>query len=124
MDEQPREQPVVPIPELDEAAVLSELASLFHDLKFVVDAGDSLDAVFAEGREDSTLAQAYWTAAVITYIRCFTTGIRSRLTESDLARLPLEGEVVEFHRLLKDMRDKHIAHSVNPFEDVRIGAVL
>jgi hypothetical protein len=124
MDEQPKEQLVVPIPELDEAALLSELASLFHDLNFVVNACDSLDDAYAAGGEDSTFTQAYWTAAVIAYIRCFTTGIRLRLTESDLEQLPFEGEVVEFHRLLKDMRDKHIAHSVNPFEDVQIGAVL
>lgn len=124
MDEQPKEQPVVPIPELDEAAILSELAGLFHDLQFVVDVCDSLDAAFAEDSEDPTRTQAYWTAAVISYIRCFTTGIRSHLSESDLEQLPLEGEVIEFHRLLKNMRDKHIAHSVNPFEAVEIGAVL
>jgi hypothetical protein len=124
VEQQLREQPVVPIPELHEAAVLSELAGLFHDLKFVVDVCDSLDAAFAEDREDPMLTQAYWTAAIVTYIRCFTTGIRSRLTENDLAQLLLEGEVLEFHHLLKNMRDKHVAHSVNPFEAVQIGAVL
>jgi hypothetical protein len=30
----------------------------------------------------------------------------------------------EFHQHYKKMRDKHIAHSVNPFEQVRVGVAL
>jgi hypothetical protein len=118
------ETPVVPLTELDSAAILAELAGVYHDLKFVVDVCDRLQQAPANNGSDAILIQALWTAALVAYIRCFTTGVRFRLTEKDLADVPLLGEVREFHRLLKDLRDKHIAHSVNPYETVKVGAVL
>ena len=35
-----------------------------------------------------------------------------------------DGEPREVHQIYIDMRNRHIAHSVNPFEQVTIGAVL
>ncbi len=118
------EQPVVALTELPSAETLAELAGLFHDLGFVVSACDQLLVAFSSEPSDPVMTQALWTAALVTYVRCFTTGVRTSLSEEDLAQLPLEGEVIEFHQHLKNLRDKHVAHSVNPFETVRIGAIL
>ncbi len=73
---------------------------------------------------DGVAVAAAWSAALIAYRRCFNTGVRGGLTVADVQALGLQGEVLEFHKFLHDMRDKHIAHSVNPYEVVRIGAVL
>jgi hypothetical protein len=62
-----------------------------------------------------------WIAALTKYVRCFTTGRRLGLSESLLAEI--DG-AVEAHRYYKNMRDKNVAHSVNPFEEVRVGVVL
>jgi hypothetical protein len=78
-----------------------------------------------EGEPDSVFVEALWTAALVGYSRCFKDGKREyRLQTRDIAALPLEGEVVEFHQLMLDLRDKHIAHSVNPFEQIVVGAML
>jgi hypothetical protein len=38
--------------------------------------------------------------------------------------LGLDGDVLGFHRQVLDMRSKHVAHSVNPFAMISVGAVL
>ncbi|HEX7278114.1 MAG TPA: hypothetical protein VF255_00695, partial [Solirubrobacterales bacterium] len=70
---------------------------------------------------DSVLVRAYWTAALIGYVRCFSTGKRFGLSEEVFK--DIEGGV-EVHRYYKQLRDKHVAHSVNPFEQVKVGVVL
>lgn len=55
-----------------------------------------------------------WVAALVTYGRCFHKGKRRWLGERIF-----EGEkedILVWHRYFRDTRDKHIAHSVNPFE--------
>jgi hypothetical protein len=105
---------------------LADNASVLQDLRFVQDCCRHLLAILAQPDEqrDSSLMRAIWTAALIAYSRCFGTGKRFGLTEEDVKNLPLNGEVMEFHKWVRDMRDKNVAHSVNPFEQVKVGAVL
>ena len=72
--------------------------------------------------DDLPRQTAFWTAALVKYVRCFTSGKRFGLNENIF--LGIEGDPVGAHRFFKNMRDKHVAHSVNPFEEVRVGAVL
>lgn len=61
----------------------------------------------------------------MAYARCFGTGKRAALTERVFDGIQgRDCTAVEAHRLYKDLRDKHVAHSVNPFEQVKIGLVL
>jgi len=59
--------------------------------------------------------EALSTAACIAYARCFVTGIRNRLDESllDVA----DPEFRDLHEFVLNLRNKHIAHSVNLFEE-------
>ena len=52
-------------------------------------------------------------------MRCFAHGKRVRLDESVFDGQP--EHVLKAHRYYKKIRDKHIAHSVNPFEDFATG---
>ena len=52
--------------------------------------------------------------ALVTYGRCFHRGKRTWLDES-LFEGEAEG-VLEWHRYFRNTRDKHVAHSVSPFE--------
>lgn len=117
------EQAVVVELTLPSARLLADQVSLVQDLRFVAACCDRLSEEGLEAGE--VTAQALWSAALIGYARSFATGKRiARLTEADLLATGLEGEVVEFHRFVLGLRDKHVAHSVNPFEQVKVGAVL
>lgn len=51
---------------------------------------------------------------MVTYGRCFHKGKRRWLDESLFEGE--KGDVLVWHRYFKNTRDKHVAHSVNPFE--------
>jgi hypothetical protein len=54
------------------------------------------------------------TTVCVAYARCFKSGIRNSLRDEDLNSE--DHELQELHSFLLDLRDKHVAHSVNPFE--------
>lgn len=106
----------------DAALRLADLGSVLQDLTYVMGCCERLVPLLDSDDADSVLVEALWSAAVVGYSRCFATGKRLGLDEDVLEDLP--GEPLELHRYVRDMRDKRIAHSVNPFEQVRVGAVL
>ncbi|HEX4720900.1 MAG TPA: hypothetical protein VH333_00190, partial [Pseudonocardiaceae bacterium] len=108
-----------------EAAKYADLVSIAQDLWFVVQACNRLrtEMVKAEDHQDPVVARSLWTAALIAYSRCFENTRRKGLAVADVRALPLQGEVVEWHDFLRSMRSKHIAHSVNSFEMISIGAI-
>ncbi len=108
--------------EFTQAKALSEATAIFQDLGFVVQATKKLSALLKAGEPDQVIARSLFTAALVSYVRCFSSGKRSVLTPEIYA--PLQGEPIACHNLYKDTRDKHIAHSVNPFEEMLVGAVL
>lgn len=108
--------------EFAEAKALAEAAAIFQDLGFVVQAAKKLSALLKAGEPDQVIARSLFTAALVAYVRCFSTGKRAVLASDIYA--PLQGEPVACHNQYKDTRDKHIAHSVNPFEEMLVGAVL
>ena len=111
--------------EFEEARELADYASIFQDLAFVLDVLDRLHGLLGEKEPDAVVVQAYWTAALVGYVRCFSTGRRVGLSESIFEGIQgAEQSAVEVHRHFKAMRDKNIAHSVNPFEQVEVGVVL
>ena len=75
----------------------------------------------AEAERDGLLVEALWTAALVKYIRCFTSGKRFGLEVSVFDGF---SGAKETHQYYKDMRDKHVAHSVNPFEGVTVRVLL
>ncbi|MCM2417667.1 hypothetical protein [Streptomyces sp. RKAG293] len=121
----------VPLPtvelDLPSAQNLGSMLAILQDLRFVEGCCSRLLTLMngPEDERDAVLTDALWSAAVIAYARCFKDGKREhRLQNADITSLPLEGEVLEFHKLILMLRDKHIAHSVNPFEQVGVGAIL
>ncbi|TGN63022.1 hypothetical protein EXE59_02985 [Nocardioides eburneiflavus] len=109
-----------------EAKQAADLLAVQRDLEFV---WESLDMVqdLPRDRRDFTLVvtRALWTAALITYARCFGKGgKRTKLTEDDVLRTPNGEQSLRFHRDMIKIRDKHIAHSVNGMETIKIGAMV
>lgn len=104
------------------ARELADLTSLIQDLDLCNKTCERLIASLEGETEDPILQAGLWTAALISYARCFATGKRFGISEEFLGKL--NGDPVEVHRYYINMRDKHIAHSVNPFEQVKIGLLL
>lgn len=123
-----RDVPLVPL-RGPNARRLGDLIGVRADLEFVakccrrvIELIDDHDGVTPAEPWES---QAAWTAAVIAYSRCFATGKRLGLDEAlldDLAEF--EGDARFVHQYIRDLRDKHVAHSVNPFEVSEVCAAL
>jgi hypothetical protein len=106
----------------DAATEYGDAWLVLYELESVVAACDRLLRLITEKSQDYLLLESLSTMALIKYVRCFGTGKRIGLREDDLLGLP--GDPIGVHRYFKDLRDKHIAHSVNPLEQVRVGVIL
>jgi hypothetical protein len=111
-----------------EAAQLARLAAVFEDLQYVLRCCEHLvtalgapDTGPVQVDTDTALVEALWTGALIGYVRCFSART-PMLTEADLAELELDGDVTEFHGMIKKLRDHYASRHVNPREAFTIGA--
>jgi hypothetical protein len=115
-----------PVPE---AAALASLIGMRSDMEQVIAycnlmidryAGEHLkrspfDIVGFTTPIDITDWEALSTAACISYARCFASGVRVPL---DLALLETAtSEFRTLHEFVLNLRNKHVAHSVNSFEE-------
>jgi hypothetical protein len=105
---------------------LADTVGEMMDLRFVAMALDELLSdwpAIAPFGPDTIEARALWIAAVVTYGRCFRTGVRTAGSANTIVD-KIDPDRTADHRYLLDLRDKHVAHSVNAFESTQIGAVL
>jgi hypothetical protein len=68
----------------------------------------------------SHVSRATYIAALIIYRRCFKDSKRAKL---NISKMHMIKGADEYHRHWIGMADKHIAHSVNSFEQIAIGAI-
>lgn len=105
------------------AAQLGDLSLVLLDLRSVIELcrrlGSELDK--PETDRDNVTIEALWTAALVKYVRCFTSGKRGEL---DATVFEGVDGALDTHQYFKNMRDKHVAHSVNPFEGVGVRILL
>jgi hypothetical protein len=103
---------------------LADLASISQDLTFTIACLKRLRPLLKDDDKNHVLQQSLWTAALISYIRCFSSGKRFGLHEDIFVNKNLNGDPVGCHRYYKSLRDRHIAHSVNPFEQIAVDLQL
>ena len=106
----------------DEAQKLADYGSILQDLRAVSEICTRLKGFLADASQDPTMIEALWTAALVRYARCFTSSKRVRL--GDEVFVGLEGDPRDTHQFYFNLRNKLITHSVNPFEQMVVGAVL
>lgn len=105
------------------ALALADLAALFEDLQTVLKCCERLMTELAVDEPDELALEAYWTTAVLSYGRCFAPGPRGTgLTEQDVEGTGLAGDVVGWHAVLLQLRDRVADPGVNPRESFSIGA--
>ena len=105
------------------ASALADLAAIFEELKVVLGCCEQLLTEVGKGENASQVTvEGLWTTALLCYHRCFNEGKRGQgLTEQDLAETGLEGELVEWHRMLGRMREHFIDQAKNPREVFTVG---
>jgi len=116
---------------VDDAAAeaLVGVVEVFEDLQTVLRCCERLVTELAAGGElDPVVVEAVWTTALLSYARCFAaTGDGVALTESDLTSTrdltstEASPEVVEWHRLLLQLRNHYADPAVNPRERFSVG---
>jgi hypothetical protein len=100
---------------IPEGALLADLNGVFVDLSSARELAETLKNEMAAERPNWQLVEPYSTAIAVRYSRPFVTGVRTRLGEEDLVVMTEAQRTA--HERLRAYRDKHIAHSVNAFED-------
>lgn len=101
--------------DLPEAATLADLHGVAWDLRNARDWAKVLLARIFATPPELNFIEPLSVAVAVMYSRPYVTGVRQRLTDSDLAAFTPEQR--EAHERLRAYRDKHVAHSVNAFEE-------
>lgn len=100
---------------------MAALKATEHDLQF----SRACTLVLRDAKKEGIQLRALWSSALVYYVRGLNDKhrkwIRKRL-EKRVAELP--GEPLKLHQWLKDMRDKNIAHDVNPYDEIIITLIL
>ncbi|MDQ5827865.1 MAG: hypothetical protein M3441_27345 [Chloroflexota bacterium] len=100
---------------VSDSRLLSELAGIEEDLQATVMICRKLEVAWTTEPVDTTLIEALSAAAVVRYWRCFGSGVRRPLPLELLE--DLRPKQRELHALVRDLRNKYVAHSVSAFED-------
>jgi hypothetical protein len=99
---------------IPEARLLADLTGIQADLVRARTFAVTLEGLMRSDNPDWSLVEPLSIAVAVAYSRAFTTGVRTNLKEDDLATLtPAQRDA---HQRLRAYRDKHVAHSVNAFE--------
>jgi hypothetical protein len=106
---------------IEDAKYLASLEGMRHDIQATLEYCDRLDSMRGEPF-DIILWEAVSAAAVVRYSRCFTSGVRIGLTHDLLDVAP--EDVQRTHEYIVAVRSKHVAHSVNEFEENDVTVTL
>ena len=104
------------------ASNLADLYAIDQELRFVIEASTRLAGRIEEKSSDQIEMRALYSGALQAYARCFTSSKRKTLDPEIYSSLG--GEPLACHEMYIGMRNKHLAHSVNAFEQIKVGLSL
>ena len=96
---------------------LEHLLSIDKDLQRTATALRCLVSPSPLINESGILGTALYTQALVSYVRCFSSGRRKGLGQEIFAEKP---ELLAAHTDIKLIRDKHVAHSVSNHEHCNV----
>ncbi|WP_433784060.1 hypothetical protein ACQPX6_28175 [Actinomycetospora sp. CA-101289] len=107
------------------AAALADLAAIFDDLQTVLLCCERLITQLSVPEPDPVVVESLWTTALLSYSRCFAPGGRGMgLTEADVEGLEIEGEVLAWHKMVRQIRKHYADPAVNPREVFEVGVAV
>ena len=104
------------------ALALADMVGVFDDLQTVLRCCERLVEELAGDEADAVVIEGVWTSATLSYARCFADEGGGRLTDEDVSGLPLKGEVLEWHKLLRRLREHYASEALNPRARFEVGA--
>jgi len=105
---------------MKEAKYLADLRGIKSDLEAAINFCKCLLHIYREEKQDLKLVEPLSIAIIIKYCRPFATGVREKLSIDCVPGLTVD-ELKEHNNFLA-LRNKHIAHSVNEFEENEVKA--
>lgn len=99
------------------ALSIADMDGVMRDLDFVADACGILLEKLAARATDLITLESLQSAAMIKYGRCFKTGVRNAFTIPKEWLNELSAELKEAHEDTLTLRDKHLAHAVNDWDN-------
>ena len=106
--------------DIDESIPLADLNGVALDLESVGLLSKYLTDHLASGKVGMEIVDAFSTAILVRYARSFRTGVRRKIGPDIIATLTPHQR--ELHENFIAWRNKHIAHSINPFENNQVVA--
>lgn len=107
------------------AGALADLAGIFEDLQTVLICCERLLEHVGGHDPDPVVVESLWTTALLSYARCFAPGGRGMgLTEDDVTGLELSGEVLAWHKMLRELRKHYADPATNPRESFDVGVAV
>ena len=106
------------------AKTLVDLVTTFEDLQTVLRCCERLVTELDAGGDqpDDILLEAVWTAALLSYARCFAARPTGPvLVEDDVTTTVAHGDVLEWHRVLLRLREHYADPVANPRERFSVG---
>jgi len=107
---------------LPEAELLADLYGVVFDLNRATKLCSKAVEFSKLPDRDYELIKGLVAAAVVRYFRCFSSGVRYGLHRKDIENLGKD--MLATHDYFKALRDKFVAHSVNPFEETYVTATV
>jgi len=107
------------------AAALGDLAAIFDDLQTTLTCCERALVELARPEPESVVVESLWTTALLSYTRCFAPGGRGMgLTEDDVTATELSGDVLPWHRMLRQLRKHYADPATNPRESFSVGVAV
>jgi hypothetical protein len=105
-----------------DAQALADLAAIFEDLQTVLRCCERLMSELASADPDDLTLEAFWTLAVLSYTRCFSSrATDTGLTPDDITETGINGDVLGWHKVLMQLRGHYADPTVNPREGFSVG---
>ncbi|MGI8760410.1 MAG: hypothetical protein ACR2LF_03720 [Jatrophihabitantaceae bacterium] len=104
------------------SATLADLLATFEELQTALRCCERLVSELAESAADDIACEAVWTMALMSYCRCFAPerGKGAVSPEDVTAALP-QGNALEWHRVLVQLREHYADPAANPRERFSVG---
>lgn len=106
----------------------ADLVSVVTDLRLAIRCCEQLAAALEKydpqnpQSDEGVRVESLWTTALVVYVRAFAGGVRRGLNNDIFEQIGRNTR--EAHEWAVNMRDKRIAHAVNPFEQVQAIGLL
>jgi hypothetical protein len=102
-------------PTFDGAEALASLAGIRDDLRQVLSYCESVEEQVRTMYHVPVTWDGMTTAAVVAYARCFNGGARKYPYQKLIVHF--SADMLDAHNYFRALRDKHVAHSVNTYEE-------